>query len=245
MHGKEITTSSLVLRALGGLAGAAVGSYAGINLLIPLCATGAAWWIGTTVLSDDRKAILPALSVQSGHTLWLVLALALPGTWRSVLPDLVLYLAGIVWLIRRPSPGPLYMLGAYQLLSIAINVKTILAFPIGSASHKALLVHISWRLLALDLMTRLFLVPRRRVPKTPVPEAMKRRDHGGAMHAAQAVRGFAAPAILTEDESCNVEIFRRLFASAISASLYEILHILSLTIVWENLAKHAAFSLRS
>ena len=170
MHGKEIATTSLILRVLGGLAGAAVGSYAGINLLIPLFAAGAAWWIGTKLLSEDRKAILPALSVQSGHALWLVLALVLlPGMWRSVLPDLVLYFAGILWLIRRPSPGPLYLLGAYQLISLAINVKTILAFPVGSPSHKALLVHIIWRLLALILMTRLFLVLRRQIPKTPVP----------------------------------------------------------------------------
>jgi hypothetical protein len=161
----------MVLRVIGGLAGAAVGSYAGINLLIPLCATGAAWWIGTKLLSEDRKAILPALSVQSGHALWLLLALALPGTWRSVLPDLVLYLAGIVWLIRRPSLGPLYFLGAYQLFSLAINVKTIVAFPVSSPSHKALVVHIIWRVLALVLMTRLFFVLRRGNRETPLPMA--------------------------------------------------------------------------
>jgi hypothetical protein len=160
----------MVLRVIGGLAGAAVGSYAGINLLIPLCATGAAWWIGTKLLSEDRKAILPALSVQSGHALWLILAIALlPGMWRSVLPDLVLYLAGIVWLIRRPSPGPLYLLGAYQLFSLAVNVNTIVTFPIGSPSHKALVVHIIWRVLALALMTRLFFVLRRGKPETPMP----------------------------------------------------------------------------
>ena len=58
-----------VLGIVGGLAGAVVGQYSGVNLLIPLFATGLVWWGGTKVLKDEKKEILSAFAVNAGHFL--------------------------------------------------------------------------------------------------------------------------------------------------------------------------------
>lgn len=152
--------SSKALGILGWIGGAAVGTYSGINLLIPLFGTGAVWWGGTRLLKDDKKIILPAFSVNTGHCLWLTLGVVLTGggAFSAVGPDLIVYAIGLLWLLIRPSLGPLYLLGILQLLSLGINSYSLAEAMVGSASHKALLIHVIWRALALFFTFKLFLV---------------------------------------------------------------------------------------
>ena len=51
--------ASKTLGIFGWIVGAAAGTYSGINLLIPLFATGAVWWVGERLLNDEKKVILP------------------------------------------------------------------------------------------------------------------------------------------------------------------------------------------
>jgi hypothetical protein len=166
-NGKEMTIAAQGLRVLGWAGGAAVGAYCGIHLLIPLFATVVVWWLGSKLLRDDRRMVLPAFSVQAGHCLWMSLGL-LTANRTAVLPDLVIYVAGLLWLIKRPSAGPLCLLGAYQLASIGYNSYVFSTVSLGSVPQKGLIVHLVWRIMAIVLMVRLFLVLRRREATTPV-----------------------------------------------------------------------------
>jgi len=166
---------SLISKALGiisWIVGASIGIYSGINLLIPLFATGAVWWAGSKLLKDEKRMILPAFSVNAGHFLWLALALVLigAGAFATVGSDLIVYFIGLVWLLKKPSLGPLYLLGIFQLASLGINGYSLAEAAIGSAQHKALLIHVIWRALALFFIVKLFLVLRRK-PKTDVAVA--------------------------------------------------------------------------
>lgn len=161
---------SLMSKALGifgWIAGAAIGIYSGINMLIPLFATGAVWWGGSRLLKDEKKVILPAFSVNAGHFLWLTLALVLKGAgaFATLGGDLFIYAIGLVWLLKKPSLGPLYFLGIFQLVSLGINCYSFAEATVGSAPHKALLVHVIWRALALFFVLKLFLILRKK-PKT-------------------------------------------------------------------------------
>jgi hypothetical protein len=155
---------------------AAVGQYSGINLLIPLCTTGLVWWGGSTFLKNEKKPLLAAFSVSAGHCLWLSLGLLLthPAPLAAVGPDLVLYAIGLTWLISKPSSAPLYFLGFYQAISLAVNGHAFLGAAMGSAAHKALLVHLIWRTMALFLIAKLFLKFRQppTSPSTAVPEQL-------------------------------------------------------------------------
>jgi hypothetical protein len=107
---------SKALGIVGWIGGAAVGNYCGINLLIPLVATGAVWLVASKIMGEERKIILPAFSTNCGHFLWLTLGLALSGfsAMSALGLDLFVYMAGLSWLLVRPSLGPLYLLGIYQ-----------------------------------------------------------------------------------------------------------------------------------
>ncbi len=159
--------ASKALGVFGWIVGAAVGSYSGINLLIPLFATGAVWWVGARLLKDDKKVILPAFSVNAGHCLWLTLGVLMTGAGAlsAVGGDLIVYSIGLIWLLIKPSLGPLYLLGIFQLLSLGVNGYSFAEATVGSAPHKALLVHIIWRTLALFFMLKLFLILKKK-PKT-------------------------------------------------------------------------------
>jgi hypothetical protein len=158
-----------VLGIVGGLAGAVVGQYSGVNLLIPLFATGLVWWGGTKVLKDEKKEILPTFAVNAGHFLWIILGAFMLGAsaFAGLGLDLAVYAIGLIWLFKKPSFGPLILLGIYQSISLVVNGYSIAAAPIGSASHRALLVHVIWRVIALVLIAKLFVtLGRKSLPST-------------------------------------------------------------------------------
>ena len=154
-------------RVFGWIVGAAVGTYSGIILLIPLLATGTVWWVSERLLNDAKKVILPAFSINAGHFLWLTLGVVLTGasTFAAHGLDLAVYIIGLAWLLKRPSLAPLYLLGIFQLISLGVNGYSFAEATIGSGLHKALLVHVIWRALSLFFVLKLFLILRKK-PKT-------------------------------------------------------------------------------
>jgi hypothetical protein len=162
-HTKNAKKEGLGIKALsiaGWVVGAAIGKYSGINLLIPLFATGVVFWASTKLLRAEKKVIIPALSVNAGHFLWLGLGVAFTGDLNANAVDLLVYAIGLLVLVKKPSAGPLYLLGAYQALSLVVNAVAFADAAVGNSDHKALLVHLIWRALALFLMVKLFLAPR-------------------------------------------------------------------------------------
>jgi hypothetical protein len=152
-----------VFGILGGVVGAAVGQYAGVDLLIPLLSMALVWWGGSKLLKDDRKEILPTFAVNAGHFLWLSLGLFLLGAqaFANLGLDLILYTIGLAWLLKKPSFGSLILLGIYQAVSLGVNVYSLALAGVGSGEHKALLVHVIWRAMALFFIAKLMFTLRR------------------------------------------------------------------------------------
>lgn len=137
--------------------GAAVGQYVGIHLLPPLAATAAVWWAGSKWLPPDRNVIVTTLALNAGHFVWLAIAIAMEGVLNAAVLDQVVYAIGLAWLIARPGVGPLFFLGAYQVLALTLNALTLVDVAAGSDAHKAVLVTLIWRALALIAMGRLWI----------------------------------------------------------------------------------------
>lgn len=159
------------LGIVGVLIGAAIGKYSGINLLIPLAATGLAWWLAEKFIAQPKKSVVPAFAVQAGHSLWLAFGIAYMGIFTADTFDLVLLVVGLVWLVRRPSRGPVYLLGAYQALSLVVNGIAFTDAAVGSVLHNALVVHVIWRALALFLLGKLLLEMHRSPESVRAPIA--------------------------------------------------------------------------
>jgi hypothetical protein len=134
--------------------GIAVGVYSGTHLLIPLALTGLVWWAARKRFPDRSPEYVAAAAVQAGHLLWIAVGLLVMGALTVDLVDIAILLIGVFWLLLRPGLGPVIVLTIYQLLLLLINLLAFLGLPIGHNLHRALLVHIIWRSLALILMWR-------------------------------------------------------------------------------------------
>jgi hypothetical protein len=132
----------------------AVGVYSGTHLLIPLALTGLAWWAGRKLFPERSRGYVAAAAVQAGHLLWIAVGLVVIGALTVDLVDIAILLVGVAWLLLRPGLAPVIVLTIYQGLALLINLFAFLSFPIGHNLHRALLVHIIWRGLALILMWR-------------------------------------------------------------------------------------------
>lgn len=161
-----------VLRLVAAGVAIALGAYSGLHLLLPLAATVLAWWAGTRMLPESRRPVLPAAAVQAGHLLWLVFGQVVGrGLDRGVI-DLVILALGVAWLVARPGLAPILVLTLYQAWALATNGTVFIGAEPGSLAHRALLIHLVWRLLALALMWRAYAALRRepatgRIPPRP------------------------------------------------------------------------------
>lgn len=155
------TTTLKVGSILGAFGGWALGEYSGALLLVPLVATAVALFVAWKLLPQDRRILVPSLGVQTGHLIWFVGGALMTGVVGASLVDILWLLGGLIWLVAKPGRGPIWMLGIYQLLSLAFNAYVFAHVAAGTTAHRALLVHIVWRLLALGLMGALYVRLRR------------------------------------------------------------------------------------
>jgi hypothetical protein len=134
--------------------GIAAGVYSGIHLLIPLVLTGLVWWVTRRLIADRPTDFVAAAAVQVGHLLWIVVGLVVIGLLTVDLVDIAILLAGSIWLLAKPGLAPVVVLTVYQAVALLINLGAFLAMPLGHNLHRALLIHIIWRILALIFMWR-------------------------------------------------------------------------------------------
>ena len=145
----KISWRQKALKAVAWLVGASVGYYSGIHLLIPLGITLAVWCIGKKLLRVEKQLYLPAIAVQTGSLLWFLFGLLYLGAFNSGLIDIGVLVLGLTWLVLKPGFGPILFLTLYQVVGLAGNAVSFAEAAIRTTSHKALLVHIIWRLMAL------------------------------------------------------------------------------------------------
>lgn len=147
----------------------ALGAYSGLHLFLPLAATALAWWAGAKLLPESRRPVLPAAAVQVGHLLWLAFGQMVGrGLDRGVI-DLVILAIGVVWLVARAGLAPILLLTLYQAWALVTNGGVFIGAEAGTLAHRALLIHLVWRLLALALMWRAYATLRREQATGQIP----------------------------------------------------------------------------
>jgi hypothetical protein len=166
MNSPAWTKKARLIAAL--IAGLAIGLYSGINLLLPLAITAGLWWLGKKKLPPEKLPFLPAIAVQAGHLIWLTFGLLYMRSLGLNMIDIVVLVAGLTWLVLRPGLGPVILLTVFQVLALAVNGYTFAEATVGSGQHKALLVHIIWRVMAVFFMWQAYLQTRKTAPAKTV-----------------------------------------------------------------------------
>lgn len=154
---------------IASLLGGVVGMYAGVHVLVPAIGAAVTWLLGSKVLRPVQPAYLPAICTQVGHALWLLIGSAIIGSWDATIGDLVIMSVGLIWLWLRPSIWPLAILCMYQIGCLGANSHLIWQQQVGSVAHKALVVHIALRVLALHYMWRGYRQIQVEPPEPPNP----------------------------------------------------------------------------
>ncbi len=135
---------------VSGILGGVIGFYCGLMLFIPFAGAAAALLLAKHFASEKLKPFTAALAVIFGHLAWMLVGgFFIPAGLAQVIPDLVIIIAGLLWLVLRPGLGPVILLGIYEGISLVVNVVGIFQFDYGTAGHKALTAHIALRLFAL------------------------------------------------------------------------------------------------
>jgi hypothetical protein len=133
---------------IASIAATAFGVYTGIHFVIPTIFAVALMFITRKLFPENRRRYIVLFSLQAAHALWLCVALFSPSA-QAVVIDVVLVSGLLTWLLMRPGKAPLYALAVYQLISLYINTAGLFAVELNTPAHKALLVHVLYRVLAL------------------------------------------------------------------------------------------------
>src|SRR5690349_5388907 len=124
---------------LAGIAGVALGFYVGIMLLIPAAATMVGFLIVKHAAPAKIKPLGGALAVQFGHWVWMLVgALLAPSGVLIIAPDLLIVVAGLVWLVFWPGLIPIVLVAIYQTVSLILNALQLRLFEFGAEAHKAI-----------------------------------------------------------------------------------------------------------
>jgi hypothetical protein len=165
-HEPPQSPAAIAGAVVGALGGMALANYTGASLWIPAIATGLlALLFAKTPLAPPR--FRGAIAITGGHIVWFIAAAALTGGWAQVGLDIAaLGLAcAIAWVVPKPAGAAL--LGLVQLGSLGYNGSMLIEASFGSQDHRALVVHVLWRVFALVAIVAEVLAMRREAAGEP------------------------------------------------------------------------------
>jgi hypothetical protein len=142
-----IVTSIVVLVA--SIAIYALMRYSAEYIIFPLAIAVIGGLIGWFTVKSALRPMVPAMAVQIGHALWLLLGALLLRKLELAEIDLAIIGAGLIWLWVVPGVAPVLFLLAYQMIGVSINLCDLAVMRTGTVMHQALWAHVVLRLTAI------------------------------------------------------------------------------------------------
>lgn len=148
--------SSLVYSGVGLAFGYILVRYFGLLLSIPFLGFVLCLWIANKFLSPAKKAMLMAIAWHASFVLYFAVIGTLSGELRGpALLEFLFTLGALIWLIGRPSVGPvalLTILHILTLLMIALGIFFGLELESVNFTYKTLLYNLICRVPAIIFM---------------------------------------------------------------------------------------------
>lgn len=129
-----------------------LGKYLGFYLLIPLAAVLVCGWIASKTVKTSAQPMVPAFAIQAGHALWMGLGALILDQWSLVIGDIFIIILGLMWLMTQPGLGPVILLTVYQVAAFIVNLNVFSAPEADGEVHRALLVTMILRILAVIML---------------------------------------------------------------------------------------------
>lgn len=132
---KKESIKKPVIKVLGWIAGL-IAFALGRSAPIPFLMAFGGIWLAALIskrLNSAAKPMHAAFIVQAGLFFALIgamlAAVSLGKEVSTLLPDLVVLMAGLIWLVTRPGTWPVVVLTLFQSISIIGNVYNLLSAP--------------------------------------------------------------------------------------------------------------------
>jgi hypothetical protein len=138
-----------------GFAALVIGLYAQLNIFIPAVAALA---IGLVLLKAKLirdRLLAESVSVQGGQVVWMLIPVLLGLDYPAFRIELLGYALAVFVLAVHPRKWIAIVLILYQGFGVVMNAVTLWSAAIGSATSRALVVHVSLRLFAILLLVML------------------------------------------------------------------------------------------
>lgn len=148
---KKQSVGEVATLLIGSLLGIAIGKYSWAQLWLPSLSAWLIFFLGKKFIPLNKKHWLLPLSIQMGHFSWLFVGFLFIGENQAleILPDIIIMFGAIVWLYLKPGFWPFAVLMGYQVISTLLNAYVFLNVEFGTLPHKAILIHIIFRLAAI------------------------------------------------------------------------------------------------
>ncbi len=140
-----LVSAFLVGRALGWFLTSVYAPVAWPLLAIAVCG-----WVPRKFASGRTRPLVPAIAVQGGHQLLLLVGAVLTAKWL-ILIDVLPVAAGIVWLVRCPSLAPVALLLTVHIMEAAVGAARLWANKVEPGIQLWAEVHLSLRLASIIL----------------------------------------------------------------------------------------------
>jgi len=90
-----------------------------------------------------------AIAAAGGHLAWFLFAALFANAFGAVAVDAFVLTVALAWLWVRPGIVSALALGLIELAALAINAIQYVGFEVGSREHRAMTVHLVFRVLTL------------------------------------------------------------------------------------------------
>ena len=162
-HSQKKSILAMIVAGIASVFGWSVGQYTGFFLLIPVGLAAVAGLLLSVLVRKKNKPMVPASAIQLGHAIWMMMGTFAGFTYNFLLlqifdklnPQFIEPIAFLFFgllLAFRPTIWLVAPLAMYQLPSLVINGIAFAHTMPNTNNHKALLVHVVLRAVAMGLM---------------------------------------------------------------------------------------------
>lgn len=132
--------------------GSALFSYVGYLLIFPICLFFIFKKISKKYLKFQNSGFEISFSMQASQLFWVVISLFLVSILSKEVIfswDIIFIFGSLMWFVLKRSEISVIFLSLCQFFVFIINLTEFSSVEIGSVQHKALLVHLIFRVLAI------------------------------------------------------------------------------------------------
>jgi|LSQX01.2.fsa_nt_gb hypothetical protein len=141
----------IIAGVVGMALGMFLGKYNSLAIFIVAVGSVAFYWLAKLANRELNQELYFAIAVLGGHFSWFFIGY-LFSNFSYVLLDCSLIALGVIWFLVKPSLPPVILCTGYEILTLIVNIYSIVTVKLDITLFSAGLLHIVLRIAAISLL---------------------------------------------------------------------------------------------